>query len=155
MSQNTLPEGKPSKGWKALKFGIVVAILVAVAWGYKPATKLWYLYNPKQQDLPLVSPLLDLASVEGAKILAQSNAKADHSILFSKFQTQQYASYCGVASSVAVMNAISDDSSWTQDNWFTDATKEVREQKKVLFGGMSLGELGVKHQAQPREPSHA
>ena len=40
------------------------------------------------------------------------------------------------------MNAISPDATWTQDNWFTDATVAIREQKEVLFGGMSLGELG-------------
>ena len=72
--------------------------------------------------------------LEGASI------RADYSQLSRTFQAQILASYCGVASSVAVLNALGINVS--QGDFFTDDAAKVRPRLKVVFGGMSLPELG-------------
>ncbi|MDS3859546.1 phytochelatin synthase family protein [Thermosynechococcaceae cyanobacterium BACA0444] len=58
------------------------------------------------QTLPLEAGLTSLTSRTGESLLETSQAKADVLLLISHFVTQINPAYCGVASSVMVLNAL-------------------------------------------------
>ena len=98
----------------------------------------WMLY-PHASPKLLPSPLISSDSEEGRALLEGAEVRVDYSRLSKSFQPQKLASYCGVASSVAVLNALGKNV--TQSNFFTADTDKVRSQFSVIFGGMSLPEL--------------
>ena len=108
---------------------VILALAGFIAWNLYPHA------NP--QSLP--TPLLSLSSHEGAARLKRSAAIADYSALTGSFQAQELASYCGVASSVAVLGAFG--STTSQSDFFTQDASKVRSRLKVTFGGMTLAEL--------------
>jgi hypothetical protein len=81
---------------------------------------------------------VSLKSPEGAALLA-SAARADADGLLAAFQTQEKASWCGVASSVTVLDARGDH--LTQDGFFTPEVTAVRSWWKTTFGGTTLDDL--------------
>ena len=98
----------------------------------------WSLY-PHTNLQPLPPSLIALNSDEGIQRLHNAEAAADYQRLSNTFQAQKLISYCGVASSVSVLNALGiNTSQWW---FFNDQTKKIRSQKQVMFGGMSLSEL--------------
>jgi len=74
-------------------------------------------------------------------MLAGAEASADYERLSRTFQGQSLASYCGVASSVAVLQALGKKS--TQADFFDNNPNGLRSRLKVTFGGMTLEELAV------------
>lgn len=108
---------------------VILALAGFVAWNLYPHN------NP--QSLP--TPLLSLSSNKGAARLKRSTAIADYSALTDSFQAQELASYCGVASSVAVLGAFGGKTS--QSDFFTTEASKVRSRLQVTFGGMTLAEL--------------
>ena len=98
----------------------------------------WVLY-PHHNPLPLPPSLVAATAAEGVERLADAEAFADYELLSSSFQAQSLASYCGVASSVAVLGAFGTPT--TQAGFFTDEASAVRSRFKVTFGGMSLADL--------------
>jgi hypothetical protein len=98
----------------------------------------WVLY-PHDNPLPLPSSLVGATTTEGVERLAAADAFADYELLASSFQAQSLASYCGVATSVAVLGAFGTPT--TQGEFFTDEASAVRSRFKVTFGGMSLPDL--------------
>ncbi|ARK50467.1 glutathione gamma-glutamylcysteinyltransferase [Burkholderia pseudomallei] len=58
------------------------------------------------QPLPLPAGLIDLGSLAGEQMLAESGARSAYASLGSHFVTQKTQSYCGVASLVMVLNAL-------------------------------------------------
>ncbi len=111
--------------------------------------------------LPLSPALIPLNSIEGEKILLDSQARADYFLLSSQFVTQSNQAYCGVASSVMILNALglpAPESSqykpfkvFTQENFFAGGgdpsqnrleTKQVVSPEIVSRRGMTLGQLG-------------
>jgi hypothetical protein len=98
----------------------------------------WLLY-PHDEPRALPSGLIAVDSAPGIARLEGAEAFADYQPLSNSYQAQILASYCGVASSVSVLNALGVDSN--QADFFTAEASQVRTQFEVVFGGMSLPEL--------------
>jgi hypothetical protein len=105
----------------------------------------------KTVALPLPANLIDLNSTAGESLLFASRARADFLPLSSQFQTQKTPSYCGVASSIMVLNALglpapiaveyAPYSVFTQDNFFTPQAEQVVTAAVVQRRGMTLAQL--------------
>ncbi|MEO0604119.1 MAG: phytochelatin synthase family protein [Myxococcota bacterium] len=100
----------------------------------------WALSNPGGDPVALPASAIALDSPEGAELLAEAEGRTDHQGLMAAFEPQQKGSWCGVASSVAVLRARGAD--LDQPGFFTDATSEVRSWASITFGGMPLADLG-------------
>ena len=103
--------------------------------------------------LPLSTQLIPLTSIQGENLLLESQARSDYFLLSNQFVTQINQAYCGVASSVMVLNALglpAPESSqykpfkvFTQENFFDRAeTKQVVSSEIVSKQGMTLAQLG-------------
>lgn len=104
------------------------------------------------KKLPLSQNLINLNSVEGEKLLIESQARQDFIPLSIQFITQTNQAYCGVASSVMVLNSLSISVPvapeyapyrfFTQDNFFNEQTQQVIATEVVARQGMTLEQLG-------------
>jgi hypothetical protein len=115
-------------------FGTMIAVTFIGLVGFVA----WSMY-PHDNPLPLPPTLVAATSAEGSERLANAEAFADYAPLADSFQAQSVISYCGVASSVAVLGAFGNPT--TQADFFTDEASAVRSRFKVTFGGMSLPNL--------------
>src|SRR5262245_10890545 len=87
------------------------------------------------QQAPLPASLIALDSDEGQRLLLEARARQDFFGLAGQFVSQQAQSYCGVASSTMVLNALQLPApavaawapyrSFTQDNLFTAAASQA------------------------------
>lgn len=104
------------------------------------------------QPLSVPSNLINLNSREGEDLLLESEAKEDYIPLTIQFVTQDNLAYCGVASIVMVLNALSVPPPetpqygsfriFTQENFFNQIqTRQVIPPEKVARMGMTLAEL--------------
>jgi hypothetical protein len=113
------------------------------------------LNNPKTlaQTLPISPNLIPFSSSEGEQLLIDSQARQDYFLLSNQFVTQINQAYCGVASSVMVLNALGlpapkqpQDKTvqlFTQENFFErEETKKVISPTLVSKLGMTLAQLG-------------
>ena len=108
-------------------------------------TELWNLAfrTPSIDRLPLPEGLVALESSPGQELLARSDSIADYDSLTRSFVSQSRRAFCGVASSVVVLNALrASGPRLTQATFFTDAASRVRDPLRVTLGGMSLAQLG-------------
>lgn len=104
------------------------------------------------QTLPLPQNLINLNSPEGGKLLMNSKALQDYLPLSIQFVTQKNQAYCGVASSVMVLNALDIQAPaapeyapfhlFTQDNFFNAQTQQVIAPEVVARKGLTLDQLG-------------
>ena len=104
------------------------------------------------QTLPLPQNLINLNSTEGEKLLIGSPALQDYFPLSIQFITQKNQAYCGVASSVMVLNALAIPAPqapeygsyrlFTQDNFFNAQNQNVVTSEVVAKKGMTLDQLG-------------
>lgn len=104
------------------------------------------------QTLPLPQNLINFNSAEGEKLLIGSPALQDYFPLSIQFVTQKNQAYCGVASSVMVLNALAIPAPeapeygiyhlFTQDNFFNAQTQNVVTAEVVAQKGMTLDQLG-------------
>lgn len=111
------------------------------------------------QTLPVPSNLINLNSTEGEKLLMDSKARQDYWPLSMQFVTQDNLAYCGVASSVMVLNALSVPAPeapefgsfrmFTQNNFFNEQTRKVVTPEVVSRQGMTLGQLGQLLESYP------
>ena len=110
------------------------------------------------QTLPLSDNLTSLISPEGQALLLQSEAQVDYTPLMSQFITQKNGAFCGVASTVMVLNALNVASplapEWgrgyfTQDNIFNEQTEAVIPLRTIARQGMTLAELAGMFEAYP------
>ncbi len=93
-----------------------------------------------------------LTTPEGEQLLVESKARKDYWPLIVQFVTQDNLAYCGVASSVMVLNAMSITAPaapefgkfrmFTQKNFFSDAARKVVPSETVSRQGMTLDQLG-------------
>ncbi len=120
---------------RALK--IIAILLLVVPLGF--AGYVWYLLQPKQQDLALPAALVSATVPEGIALLEFADHTADYAALLEAYQPQELGSYCGVASGAIVLNALG--TPVRQSDFFTRETDAVRTRFQVTFGGMSLGDL--------------
>jgi len=103
----------------------------------------WYaLSAPPVHQLALPQDLVDAGSTEGAQMLARSSAKTDYDQLLPEFVSQSRRAFCGVATSVAVINTIlHPQPRVTQETLFTPAASAVRGDLAVSLRGLTLEEL--------------
>jgi hypothetical protein len=105
------------------------------------------------QTLPLPRNLIAFNSAEGEQLLLESKARKDYWNLSMQFVTQNNQAYCGVASIVMVLNALSIPAPvaleyspyhvFTQENFFNnEQTKKVLSPEVVSRQGMTLDQLG-------------
>lgn len=104
------------------------------------------------KTLPVYPNLIPLNSTEGEQLLLTSIAQRDYLPLSAYFLTQKNPAYCGVASMVMVLNALSipapvapelgNSHTFTQDNVFNDQMRQIRSAIDVSFRGMTLDQLG-------------
>lgn len=96
--------------------------------------------------------LTPLAEPAGLELLSTSRQRADYGALAETFLTQANLAYCGVASSVMVLNSLGVPAPavsgygryrfWTQDNLFSSgATRAVLPPEQVARQGMTLQQL--------------
>ncbi|MGP3698519.1 phytochelatin synthase family protein [Rhodobacter sp. NSM] len=95
---------------------------------------------PRENPQPLPASLIPFDSEAGQALLAEAEATADLDDLSASFRPQRLTSFCGVASSVAVLNALGQ--TVTQRGFFDGRTGQVRSRWRVVFGGMPLDALG-------------
>lgn len=117
--------------------------------------------------LPLPSNLVDVQSVEGGAFLFESEARAAYFPLAINFLTQKTQSYCGVASTVMVLNALDVPApttaeyapfhTFTQDNVLDEKTETILPQATIAKQGMTLDQLGqiIGRYSVPVEVVHA
>jgi len=105
------------------------------------------------QTLTLPPNLIPFKSSEGEKLLVESKAREDFFPLSMQFVTQNNQAYCGVASSVMVLNSLQIPAPeapqytpfhvFTQENFFNnEATRKVVSPEVVAHEGMTLDQLG-------------
>jgi hypothetical protein len=100
------------------------------------------------QNLPLTPNLINLNSQEGERLLMESQVRQDYLPLTIHFTPQQNGAYCGVASSVMVLNALSVPAPkapeygsfrfFTQNNFFNDETNPIITAELVSKQGLTL-----------------
>ncbi len=102
------------------------------------------------QTLPLPEQLIDLNSPTGQDLLHASEAQADFVPLMSQFVTQENQAFCGIASTVMVLNSIGVDApnapEWdrkyfTQENVLNAETEAVIPRETIARQGLTLEEL--------------
>lgn len=118
--------------WLLLTLPLVLAAVLAAAG--------WLYLLPRTDLRPLPPDLIDAASAEGQALLDGAEGRADQVALARGFQAQALKSYCGVATSVIVLNALGQEVG--QRDFFTDAAAEVRPMWRVMLTGMPLDDLG-------------
>ncbi|MBW4481717.1 MAG: phytochelatin synthase family protein [Tildeniella torsiva UHER 1998/13D] len=102
------------------------------------------------QTLPLPDHLVTLTSAEGQRLLRDSEALADYVPLTSQFVTQVNQAFCGVASTVMVLNALGvaaplapewERNYFTQENLFNDQTEAIIARDAIARQGLTIAEL--------------
>jgi len=105
------------------------------------------------QTLPLPRNLISFNSATGEQLLLQSRAREDFWALSTQYVTQNTQAYCGVASMVMVLNALSVPAPvapeytpyrvFTQANFFNNAqTRKILAPEVVARQGITLEQLG-------------
>jgi hypothetical protein len=140
------------KLWKYLLRAFLAAVVItASVFGYG----FWQMayHVPDSDPTPLPAQLVDANSEQGKALLAASEYKADYPGIAANFEGQSRLAYCGVASSVIVLNALHQSrpgisgmasaspmqsSRITQQNFFDEPTRQVMTPFDVAFGGMTL-----------------
>lgn len=91
---------------------------------------------------PLPSNLIVSDSAMGEKLLAESGFRADYPSLQENFVSQSRRAFCGVASSVIVLNSLHNSQpAINQSTIFNSQTRQIIHPLKVTFGGMTLAQL--------------
>jgi Phytochelatin synthase len=133
----------------AVRTGIVAALLLSAG---IVSISAYVLSPPSVHRLSLPPNLISLDSPLGQQLLSQSRTKRDFAILAQQFQTQKLRAYCGVASSVMVLNALNRSTPpLNQDTLFTPQAQKILSPYEVAFMGMSLQQLAAllrSHQVQ-------
>ena len=133
----------PSKSaFKRTPLKLVVIAIAAVAMSALSGAAWYALWPPPVHQLALPQDLVDARSAEGVQMLVRSLAKTDYDQLLHEFVPQSRRAFCGVATSVAVINAIlHPQPRVTQETLFTPAASAVRGDLAVSLRGLTLEEL--------------
>lgn len=104
------------------------------------------------QTLSVPQNLINFSSAEGEELLMESEARQDYFPLSMQFVTQKNQAYCGIASSIMVLNALSIPAPdapefgeyrvFTQENFFNEKTQQVIASEVVARQGLTVEELG-------------
>jgi hypothetical protein len=126
--------------WRRVLGGtaLTVVTLPLVAMG----AMYWRVSHPPEHHAPVPPGLLALGTPEGDALLGSASARADLGTLQAVFQSQEKGTWCGVASSTMVLDALQDGPAPTQDAFFTPGTAAIRSWLRITFSGMPLDDLG-------------
>ncbi|MGX9116693.1 phytochelatin synthase family protein [Mesorhizobium sp. BHbsci] len=113
----------------------------------------------RAETLPLPANLIGAASDAGETLLIEADAREAYFPLAINFVTQKNQAFCGVASSVMVLNAIGVPAppvpeydpynTFTQDNLLDARSEQVIPVETIKKQGMTLDELGGLLALQP------
>ncbi len=86
---------------------------------------------------------VEVFSEKGRQMMKSSQFCNNYFQLSRYFETQAHWTYCGVASSVAIMNALLDQAKFSQENFFTEEVCKIvtPEEVKTDWRGLSPDEL--------------
>ncbi len=110
------------------------------------------------QTLSLPPTLTSLTSTQGERLLRESQAQIDFIPLSSQFVTQENQAFCGIASIVMVLNALSVPApiatEWkrnyfTQDNLFNAQTEAIISRQQIERQGLTLAQLAAILESYP------
>jgi hypothetical protein len=119
---------------RAIAAAASVLALLAGGWVWQLAFRM-----PAVDPLPLPAHLVALTAVEEHRLSVDAATNADYQPLTAAFESQRRPAFCGVASSVTVLNALRPSGPrQTQATFLADMSTELR----VTFSGMTLHELG-------------
>ncbi|HPB91377.1 MAG TPA: phytochelatin synthase family protein, partial [Rugosibacter sp.] len=137
-----------SKTKKNLLRVLLVISLVSASWSG------WTVWNtalraPSFNRLPVPQQLIAGDSAAGQQLFVGSGYTADYDSLMAHFVAQVRPAFCGVASSVVVLNALPAGPAMpamnvmpvaqlTQQSFFDDAASQVRNEWRVTFGGTAI-----------------
>lgn len=125
---------------RALKI-TCIAFIASVTLGLG-GTSWIMLSTPAVHRLALAPDLVDASSASGQEELANSAAKTDYDQLAPEFVAQNRRAFCGVASSVTVLNALlHPQPRLDQDSLFTPKASAVKGDLAVSFSGLTLEQL--------------
>jgi hypothetical protein len=99
----------------------------------------WWSLQPKVEPLALPVGLIGMSEPNGVSLLQDADAKIDYALLSEHLESQELRSYCGVASSVTVLNSLG--RSLDQSTFFDVDSADLKSRFDVMFGGMTLAEL--------------
>jgi hypothetical protein len=129
---------------RAVHVRFAAALVVALSLLSAPASA---------RTLPLPDSLVGLNSDAGARMLLEAPARQAYWDLSIQFVTQKTQSFCGVASTVMVLNALGVPAPstpayepyhvYTQDNVLDARTEQVLPQAVIARQGMTLDQLGA------------
>ena len=115
---------------------LLILLLVSVFFGAAPARAADLVYF----DTP-----------DSAVLFAEADPKNDFWPLVRRFVSEYHLTFCGVASSVAVLNALEIDpplthniypyAAFDQDNFFTNAVVEIKPYQETLATGLTLAQV--------------
>ncbi|MFA5941649.1 MAG: phytochelatin synthase family protein [Sinimarinibacterium sp.] len=126
-----------TRGLRVLGVAVPLLLVLACAAIWNAAFR-----APPIHRLALPDGLIALESAAGQRPLGESDFNADYEILSHHFEPQSRPAFCGVASAVAVLNALrGPHARLTQSSFFTDTTDSVRSSLRITFGGMTLEQL--------------
>ncbi len=107
----------------------------------------------RADTLPLAPELISLGSETGEKLLLESDARKPYLPLSLHFVTQKTQSYCGVAATAMVLNALGVPAPttpeyapyrlFTQDNVLNETTERILPQAVLSKRGTTLDQLGA------------
>lgn len=127
----------------------VVGLLAFVMLGATPV---------RAERAALPANLVALDSPEGERLLLEAKAREDFFHLVTTYVAQEQPSFCGVASSVMILNALPIASPpaepgalFNQTNFFNEAGNRVRPREDVLRGGMTLETIADLLRTHPTE----
>lgn len=123
-------------GFLIVGAGVLLPVLLAfVTWQFA-------FLPPAHAPLPVPGSLFTLDSKAGRELLSEPVFLADHGPLRAAFEPQARRAWCGVASAVMVINALTNPiPRMTQDDFFTDAARKVHGPLRTTFGGMTLDQF--------------
>jgi glutathione-S-conjugate glycine hydrolase len=99
---------------------------------------------PPINRLPIPDTLIAADTPAGRQLLTEKGFLSDYEGLTRAFEAQSRPGFCGVASSVVVLNALAGGTGHlTQSTFFTERASKVRTSLQVTFGGMTLEQLGA------------
>jgi len=101
----------------------------------------WSRLQPEVNLLELPDNLISHSGDRGQDLLQNANAKMDYAPLAENFESQELRSFCGVASGVAVLNALGRNID--QKSFFDHDSPDAKSRMDVTFGGMTLDEFAT------------
>ena len=99
----------------------------------------WWSLQPKHEPLMLPDGLIAASEPIGERLLREADAKADFVLLSEHFESQELRSFCGVASSVVVLNSLGRN--LDQSTFFDLEAGATKSRLGVMLSGMTLADL--------------